>query len=70
MFRKKAKVVLTHSLTLKLEKNGLFSETGVISSGNLGILLEKYNQAGLRSVEAKHSVYCHCGTGKGETYVC
>ncbi|WXW92515.1 hypothetical protein SEA_ENYGMA_290 [Streptomyces phage Enygma] len=70
MFRKKAKTVLTHSLTLKLEKNGLFSETGVISSGNLGILLRKYNESGFRPVEAKHSTYCHCGTGKGETYVC
>ncbi|QGH74271.1 hypothetical protein SEA_WIPEOUT_278 [Streptomyces phage Wipeout] len=70
MFKKKAKAVRTHSLTLKLEKNGLFSETGVISSGNLEILLRKYNEGGFRPVEAKHSVYCLCGTGKGETYVC
>lgn len=70
MFRKKEKAVRTHSLSLKLEKNGLFSETGVISSGNLEILLKKYNEAGFRPVEAKHSKYCLCGKGKGEKYVC
>ena len=69
MFRKKAKAVRTHSLTLKLEKNGLFSETGVISSGNLEILLRKYNENGFRPVEAKHSKYCHCGEGKEEIRV-
>jgi hypothetical protein len=69
MFKKKQKIVLTHSLTLTLEKNGLFSETGVISSGNLENLLKKYNESGFRPVEAKHSKYCLCGSGKDEKYV-
>lgn len=71
MFRigKKHKKVYTHSMILVLEKNGILSNTGIISSGNLEILSRKYSESGFRPVQAIHSSLCHCGKGKGEIKV-
>jgi hypothetical protein len=55
-----------HSMTLVLERDGIQSKSGVFNSSLLANLLSRYNEKGLKPIQAEHSKYCLCGKGKGE----
>jgi hypothetical protein len=63
---RKATATRFHSMTLVLEKDGIQSKTGVFNSSLLANLLDRYNEKGMRPIQAEHSKYCLCGKGKGE----
>lgn len=67
MFRKRTKVPRrTHSGSLILERAGLRTESGVVSTSTFLDLMVRFQKADMQVIGARHSIHCLCGDGNNE----
>ncbi|QNN98271.1 hypothetical protein SEA_LILMARTIN_272 [Streptomyces phage LilMartin] len=66
MLRKKKAPRRTHSGSLILERAGLRTESGVISTSEFPNMIVRFRESGMTPIGARHSKHCLCGDGNNE----
>lgn len=69
MFRKKVAPRKTHSGSLIIQRAGLRSESGVVSTPQFLDLMVRFKKAGMEVIAARHSKHCLCGDGRDEIVI-
>lgn len=66
MRKKRNQPRFTHSATLILERGGMRTESGVMSTSQMGNMIIRFREIGMEPVATRHSRHCLCGDGNNE----